>query len=269
MKSGSWRFKALALVFGGVAIAAAASLGPKLAFSYSKQQALKDLEASPASCPRLAPDVCRIPVADGHGEMCVANFCGWSFSLPKADYKLSTDALDPGIVFVGKKLSVKVDGVRDRRPDFKSGFVPSNPSVKKYFREVEPYGMLVDAFGSTPADVERAQTPAELQKSLYLLMLRAALQTHGAEDLWQRIEIGSRRGFLSGNETSPVLVATIYLEQTKEFAEVVITPKPGATWEDIFACLGALDIQKAAESECLWPVSSGSSFPGLPPRCPR
>jgi hypothetical protein len=97
---------------------------------------------------------------------------------------------------------------------------------------------------STPRDIEAATTSAELQKSLYLLLLRTALQTNGAEKLWQRIEVRSRDGFLSGDAESKRVIATIYLPQTKEFAELAILPRDGAAMDDIYNCLGELAIQR-------------------------
>jgi len=253
MKSGTWRVKAVLVALGVAAVAAAAALGPRLAFSYSKQRAMNELGAAAGvACPRLAPGVRRIARPADQGETVTADVAGWAFSLPKDEFELSPEPGEPG-VFVGRRLTVKIDGVRDKRPAFKAGFRPSNSQVRQYFREADPHEILAAAFGSTPADIERAQTPEQLQKSLYLLLLRSALQTHGAQRLWQRIEVRNRRGFLSGDATSKILVATIYLPQIKEFAEIVILPEPEATMDDIYACLAWLDIQPAPAGKPTWP----------------
>jgi len=266
MKSGTWQFKAV-LLGGGLAIVAAAAIfWPRIAFTYGKQSVLNELgdpSASTNAC--LAPGVRQIPAGETSPETVTVDLPGWSFSLPKDGYKVA----DGSAEFVGEKLWVKVDGVRDKRPIFKPGFAPSNSQVRKYLRDTDPYRLLEEAYSSTQADVEKAQTQVELQKVLYLRLLRAALQTHGAEKLWQRIEVRGRKGFLSGDESSKILVATIYLADTKEFAEIVILPRPGATMEDIYRCLSLLNIQPGPRNAPALGVGMGGrglagGLPGLP-----
>ena len=51
-------------------------------------------------------------------------------------------------------------------------------------------------------------------------------------------------GFLAGDEMCKAVIATIYLPRTKQFAELAIEPHDGATMDDVYNCLAALDIQR-------------------------
>ncbi len=248
MKSGTRKFKVFLLTAGAIVIAAAAVLWPRVVFWHSKQQAfnnLSRLDTAQRSAWRakLAPDVRHIPVAGDQGEAIAVRLNGWVFTLPKDRYRPSADANGTRLLEAGK-LAVKFDSVRSMTPDFAANISPTNKEVIKYFREVDPYQILLDAFNSTPRDIENSSTPAELQKSLYLLLVRTALQPSGADRLWQRIEVRGRAGFLSGDETCKAIVASIYLPQTKQFAELVIKPREGAAMDDIYNCLADLDIQR-------------------------
>ena len=57
-------------------------------------------------------------------------------------------------------------------------------------------------------------------------------------------DVRGRRGFLSGDEKSKNVIATLYLPQTRQFAEIAIEPRSGATMDDIYNCLGELAIQR-------------------------
>ena len=246
MKSGTWQFKAVLLTVGAVLVAVTAILWPHVAFSYSKQRAMDDVQASSAGqtgqAARMEPEVCHILTADWQGESACVKVDGWAFSLPAGGFRAVAGDGRPRTL-VSDQLAITIDSVKSKSPDFKPQFMPSNPQVIKYFQECDPYDMLLDAFRSTPADVERAESPAQLQKALYLLLLRTTLHTHGSEKRLHRIDVRGRRGLLSGDETSKILVASIYLPQCKSFADVAIYPKSGATMKDIYACLGSLDIQ--------------------------
>ena len=246
MKSGTRKFKVFLLTTGAIVIAATAALWPRLMFWHSKQQALMNLSRLDASqrfgmLAKLAPDVRHIPVIDNQGESIAVHMGGWVFTLPGNRYRLSADA-NQARLLEADDLAVRFDGVRSKSPDFSAEFSPTNKEVVNYFREVDPYQMLLDAFNSTPRDIETASTPEELQKALYLLLLRTALQPGGADRLWQRIEVRGRAGFLSGDQTCKAVIATIYLPQTKRFAELAIEPREGATMDDVYNCLAALDI---------------------------
>jgi len=221
---------------------------PRLTFWYSKQQAFKKLGGLDSShrmgmLAKLSAETRQIPAAEDQGEAVTVRLGGWVFSLPADRYRFGEGA-NQNLRLEADKLAVVFDGVRSKTPDFSAGYTPSNPQVVKYFREVDPHQMLLDAYNSTPRDIETAATPAELQKSLYLLLLRTALQTDGAEKLWQRIEVRGRAGFLSGDAESGSVIATIYLPQTKQFAELALEPRDGATMGDIYNCLGELAIQR-------------------------
>lgn len=258
MKSGSWQTQVVLVALGVVAIGAAVYYTPQAAFSYRKQLCLSELrESINADAPRLAPGIRRIEPAREAGEAVTASVDGYEFAMPKAVYEVSAGLCKP-ILFTSPALTVRIDGVRDKRPEFKPGFGPSDPEVARFFREADPHEILLAAFNSAPADVKHASTTRQLQKSLYLLLLRAALQTHGAEDLWQRIEVHGRPGFLSGDPSSQILVATIYLRDSKRFAEVVITASAGVSMAEIYACLASLQVK---------PVPAGDrlALPGFLP----
>lgn len=247
MKSGTWKFKAVLLTVGAILIAATAVLWPRVSFWQSKQQAFENIGGLDASLrvgmlAKLSAETRHIPAAEDDGKAVTVRLGGWVFSLPVARYRFSDDA-NQNLRLETDKLSVAFDGVRSKTPDFSAEMAPSNPQVIKYFREVDPYQMLLAAYNSTPRDIEAAATPAELQKSLYLLLLRTALQPNGADRLWQRIEVRGRDGFLSGDAESKAVIAMIYLQQTKQFAELALEPRQGATMDDIYNCLGELTIQ--------------------------
>ena len=264
MKSGTRKFKVFLLIAGATIIAATAIIWPRVTFWHSKQQAfnnLSRLDTAQRSAWRakLAPDVRHIPVAGDQGEAIAVRLNGWVFTLPKDRYHPSGDANGTRLL-EADKLALRFDSVRARTPDFAAEISPTNKEVIKYFREVDPYQILLDAFNSTPRDIENASTPAQLQKSLYLLLVRTALQPSGADRLWQQIEVRDRAGFLSGDETCKAVVASIYLPQTKQFAELVIEPREGAVMADIYNCLADLDIQRdpnatvrPATGEFPWP----------------
>ncbi len=267
MKSGTRKFKVFLLSAGAIVIAATAVLWPRVAFWHSKQQAFNNLSRLDASqqfgmLAKLAPDVRHIPAAGDRGESIAVGMGGWIFTLPKDRYHPSADANQTRLL-EADNLAVRFDGVRSKSPDFAANFSPTNKEVVKYFRQVDPYQMLLDAFNSTPRDIENASTPGELQKSLYLLLVRTALQTSGAERLWQRIEVRGRAGFLSGDETCKAVITTIYLPRTKQFAELAIEPRKGATMDDVYNCLAALDIYRDPNAATR-PATGNFPWPKLP-----
>ena len=247
MKSGTRKFKVFLLTAGAIVIGATAVLWPHVAFWVSKQRAYNNLARLDTSQrigwqATLATDVRHIPIA-GPGESIAVRVNGWVFTLSKDRYHPSADANETNLL-EADNLAVRFDGVRSKSPEFRGEYSPTNKGVVKYFREVDPYQLLLDAFNSTPRDIEAASTPEELQKALYLLLVRTALQPAGAERLWQRIEVRGRAGFLSGDETCKAVIATIYLPQTRQFAELAIEPRNGATMDDVYNCLATLDIQR-------------------------
>lgn len=269
MKSGTWKFKAFLLAVGIVLIAATAVLWPRLSFWHRKQQAFEKLGGLDTSTrngmlAKLSAETRHIPTVEGQGEVVTVRMGGWAFSLPAVRYRFGDDA-NENLRLAADKLNVVFDGVRSKKPDFTAHMAPSNPQVIKYFRHVDPYQMLLDAYNATPRNIQAATTPAELQKSLYLLLLRTALQPNGAEKLWQRLEVRGHRGFLSGDANSTSVIAAIYLPQTKQFAELALEPHDGATMDDIYNCLGELDIQRDPNAHLSSPTPDlpWPSFPKL------
>jgi hypothetical protein len=267
MKSGTWKFKAFLLAVGIVLIAATAVLWPRLSFWQRKQQAFEKLDGLDIATrnrmlAKLSAETRHIPTIDNQGKAVTVRLGGWTFSLPAARYRFGEDAND-SLRLAADKLNVVFDGVRSKKPDFSAHMAPSNPEVIKYFREVDPYRMLLDAYNSTPKDIQAATTSAELQKSLYLLLLRTALQPNGAEKLWQRLDVRGRRSFLSGDANSTNVIASIYLPQTRQFAEIALEPHDGATMDDIYNCLGELDIQRDPNAP-VTPARPSLPWPSFP-----
>jgi len=267
MKSGTWKFKAFLLAVGIVLIAATAVLWPRLSFWHRKQQAFEKLGGLDVSTrnrmlAKLSEETRCIPTAEDNGKVVTVRLGGWVFSLPEGRYRFGDDPSDNRRLGADK-LNVVFDGVRSKKPDFRAHMAPSNPLVIKYFREVDPYRMLLDAYNSTARDIQAATTPAELQKSLYLLLLRTALQPNGADKLWQKLEVRGRRGFLSGDANSTNVIAAIYLPQTRQFAELALEPHDGATMDDIYKCLGEIDIQRDPNGQLHTP-SPDLPWPSFP-----
>jgi hypothetical protein len=121
---------------------------------------------------------------------------------------------------------------------------PANAEVARYFRETDPYQILVDAFSVTPAGLEAAGSHAELQKHLYLMVLKSALETIGSDKRWERFEVGGQKGILSGDTKSTCVIVDIYCPQTRQFAALALFPHDGATMDDVYECLAQIRIER-------------------------
>ena len=250
MESGRWRIKLLLLGAGAVLILAAWLGWPHATLWYARRDALARIAEMPRGDRArmnlvLATGVKKVPPAPATGKRIAHGADGWRFSLPAAEYRRHEDPNRP-LALVGETLSVNIGGVWTQTPKFRPDMAPTNAQVQAYVRDTEPYDILADAFTTTAATVRAARSHAELQKALYLLLMRSILQPTGSDKQWLRIELAGRRGFLAGDETSRAILVSVYLPETTQFAEIAIAPQEGATMADVWRCLGQLHIDRDA-----------------------
>jgi len=233
-------------------ILAALLWGPDLTFRYAKAQAMAKLSANDLAAIRcvLSAEVKRVPAAEVPGDRVSRVRDGWRFSLPAGDFRPSDDPNQPNVL-ESDRLAVHILGACSRTPQLKPQYRPTNDEALRYCRQTDPYQLLCDAFTMTPAGLEAAETHAELQKALHLLLLRSIVRPIGLEKQWLRLAVGGRRGFLAGDETCEPILVWLYLPETREFADVALHPKDGAAadMEDVYRCLGQLKIQREAAAE--------------------
>lgn len=251
MRSGTWKFKAV-LIGAGVALALGGGLfWPTATLWYAKHVAMKPYEKMAPSelatvnCV-LAKEVKTIPPAAPAGKTVQWSGDGYRFLLPSDEFHRQTEPNDPDAdhTFVGKKLKVRMLGVASKTPSFKAGMTPNNAEVTRYFRQSDPYQVLVDAFSVKTTDLAAADSHAALQKKLYLMLLKTVLETIGCEKRWERLEVGQCKGILSGDTTCRSVIVDMYCPQTKEFAGLALFPAAGATMDDVYECLGQIRIER-------------------------
>ncbi len=247
-RSSRRRVKVVLLVAGAAAILAVLYVWPSVSLSYAKSRAMAKLSKIPPNdrasihCV-LGPDVRQVPTVEvpGPSVRCAAG--GWCFRLPASEYRGGADPNRPNVL-ESDRLAAHFVGVGAKTPRFKQGHAPSIDEVHRYYEQTDPYQVLCDAFATTPADVEAAGTHAELQKTLYLLLLRSVFQPLGSEKQWLRIEVGGRRGFLAGDATCKLVRICLYLPETRQFADFAIAPADGAGMDEVYRCLGQLRIER-------------------------
>jgi hypothetical protein len=248
MKPSRWKIKVALLLAGAAAILAVLYAWPGVSLWYAKAQAMRELskvsnnDRAAIHCV-LAPQVKQVPTIESAGERVGCAADGWRFSLPADEFRRSEDPNRPHVL-EGGRVAVHVFGASIKTPQFRQAYAPTNDEVQCYYEQTDPYEILCDAFTATPAQVEAARTHAELQKTLYLLLLRSILQPVGSDKQWLRLEIGGRRAILAGDATCKIIPVSIYLPQTRQFADIGIAPKNGATLDDVYRCLGQLRIER-------------------------
>ena len=251
MRTSGWKFRAVLLVGGGAVIAAAWFGGGRLSLRRAKAQALATLshlaDAQDAAIHRVPSEaVRRVEGVAVTGERAACTIGGWRLALPASEYRLSDDPNEPHVL-VARRLDVHFAGPWQARPAFHTGAAPSSNEVLRYFDRTSSYRLTCDAFATTLADVRAAETHEQLQKALYLLLLRSALEPVGSSKQWLRIEVAGRRGFLAGAETSRLIHVSLYLDEADLFAGIGIAPLDGATMHDVYRCLAQLEIRKAEQ----------------------
>jgi hypothetical protein len=251
MRFGTWQFKAV-LIAAGAALSLAGGLAlPRATLWYAKRVALRPYEKMQPSelaalnCV-LAGDVKTIPPAAPGGRTVQWAGDGYRIQLPADEFRPKTDPNEPNAdhTFVGRKLKVRMLGVSAKTPSFKPGMTPKNAEVTRYFRQADPYQVLVDAFSVRPADLAAADSHATLQKNLYLILLKTVLQTIGSDKRWERFEVAQRKGILSGDAASGRVLVDIYCPETKELAALVLFPSAGATMDDVYHCIAQIRIDR-------------------------
>jgi hypothetical protein len=166
---------------------------------------------------------------------------GYELSLPAAEYQPATDAND---VFESDKLRVRLLSVAPRSAEFNRETAPTDDDVRTWLSEADPYDVLVEAFNATPAGIRTQTTRTGLQKHLYLLLVKSLYQPIGSEKLFLRFRADERRGILAGDLTSEFMIVLVYLPETKEFAEALIAGKAGSRMDDVYRCLGQMNIRR-------------------------
>jgi hypothetical protein len=251
MKSGTWQFKAVLIGAGAAACVAAGLAWPKVSFWLAKRQAVQSIGSIAAADQTvmrcvLAAEVKVIPPATPAGKVIHWTGDGYRIALPAEEFRRPDDGNsgDLAKVFVGRKVTVRVQGVGPKTASFAAGMAPTSQEVARFFRETDPYEIVVSAFNATPADVLDATDSASLQKGLYLLLMKSVLQTIGSQKLWQRIECGGCKGILSGDTSCIAVVVDLYCPRTKEFATLTIKPGEGASMDDVYRCIGQIRIER-------------------------
>jgi len=239
-------------VVGAGLIALAAAYAGDLSLWYAKRQAWERISNVP---PRekatlnvvLLPEVRAVPAPPSRAARVAREIGGYRFTLPAAEFRLPRDPNDPngpGDGFDGAKITIRCTGIVSRTPDFKIEHQPTEESVRQYLRKTDPYDLVVDIFNARPAAIRTQATHADLQKLLYLLLLKSAYQPVGSERLFQQFRTDRRDGILAGDQSCEALVALIYLPETRQFAELVIGNKGEVRMDDVYRCLGLLKIEK-------------------------
>ncbi|MCD6303909.1 MAG: hypothetical protein J7M21_02985 [Planctomycetes bacterium] len=257
-----WKVKAVLVAVGVIVIAAGLLVWPKVSFWYARRQVLASLERLDPNSRAflnftLAAEEKVLPQAPP-GPVRVSRAVGkWLYSLPADRWHLAAEPNRPNVM-AGPKLRVCPIGAWDINLEFKPRFAPSRESVRNWLRSSDPYELLTEAYRTTPGDVEAAADLEQLQRKLYLLLLRSILQPVGSNKLWMRFRSGARRGFVAGDTTCRGILASFYLPRTRQFAEVLIIPAADANMADVWQCLTEVRFDP------LPPASAPSGIPLLP-----
>lgn len=227
---------ALLIVFGA----------PWVSLWWSKQEAWRRFSnlsagAKAALSCTLAPGVKTIASVPKEGKSVTCTAGGYSFSLPAEEYRRADDANN---AFDSDKLQVRLLSISSRTQELNEEVRPTRESVRTWYRQTDPYEILVASYSATPAGVRTQTTRAGFQKHQLLLLLKSVRPLIGSEKLFTRFQTDTRKGILAGDLTSEMVLVLIYLPETKEFAELVITGKARCTMEDVTRCIGQAKIRK-------------------------
>ena len=188
----------------------------------------------------LSPQIKTITPSAPESEMVWRDAGGYRFSLPASKYKT---VVGQEHLLASDKLSVYIPGVLAPR----DMFCESKQAVEAYdrfFATEDPYDVLVDAFNATTAGIKDRRDKRDLQRYLGLLLYKATLAPIGSDKLWMRFETGKFKGIIAGNTSCKGILVTLYLPQTKHFADAAILPGPGATMDDVWRTLSELQMEK-------------------------
>ncbi len=166
---------------------------------------------------------------------------GYRFSFPALKYtRLPGDYVD----FDSEKLTIRCLGTVFLAEEFAKA-VPIGSPNHDYFSKTDPFLILVDVFNASPKDIERQSSFDDLNKHLTLLLIKSVLMPVGADKHWERIDTGTREGIIVGDTSLQYIIVTLYLQETREFADVVIWPKEAATMADVYGAIAELEVSKA------------------------
>jgi len=253
MRSSKKRFMFIGLAALGVlATVVWLAWSPALLW-FAKRDAAKkyadiDMQDAAALNVVLASDVHRIqPAASetGAGEQqhVAAIVDGYRFSLPAAKYqRLPGQYVD----FDSEALTVRCLGVLDLTGEFAKA-ATDDSATGRYLTKTDPFHILVDAFNARPKDIERQASFDDLSKHLTLLLIKAVLMPVGSDKHWERFDTGERRGLIAGDTSMQGILVTLYLPEDRQFADILIRPKDGATMADVYAAIGELKVMKGDE----------------------
>ena len=238
------------LAAAGVFAAATALVAwPRVSLWRAKRQVIKDFDAMQADTRAglnavLSPGVVDIPPVNCNSERVSCVSGGYRFSLPDAEYVYFGG---PERSFENCKLTVgylRVHSLTPEAPEKSAAGKTITDGVRDYFKSTEPYEILVDAFSAKPADIRQQGSFSALQKHVLLLLLKQELQPPGAERLWKRFEANGRKGMLAGDVACRWVKVQLYLPESRQFGTLAIFPRPGATMDDVYHCLGELHVEQ-------------------------
>jgi len=199
----------------------------------------------------LAGKTLEIPAAPASARETIYSIGDYEFRLPAGAYRkadFSNDAIE------SDKLQVRFLSVQPRITEFSPAAQPTDESLRRWFQNTDPYDVLVAAFNATPAGIRKQTTHAGLQEHLYLLLLKSAHQPIGSERLFLQFRANGRRGILAGDLSCEMIIVLLYLGETKEFAELLISGKEGSRMSDVYGCLGQLMVRPGGPATATSPA---------------
>jgi len=244
--------------FIGLALLCVLAAGVWLAWSpallwFAKRDAAKkyaDMQDAETLNVALAPDVRQINrmatvAGSGEPQRVAAVVDGYRFSFPAAKYqRLPGQYVD----FDSGKLTVRCLGVLDLTGEFAKA-ATDDSALGGYFARTDPFHILVDAFNARPKDIERQASFEALNKHLALLLIKAVLMPVGADKHWERFDTGKCPGIIAGDTSMRGILVTLYLPGHRQFADILIRPKDGATMTDVYTAIAELEVSQDASSQ--------------------
>lgn len=193
----------------------------------------------------LAPEVRQIKPVEMTDELRVSvDKQGYRWQLPAAQFQAIIN--EDHWKFDSPKMTVFCSGTMDLKGMLIKA-PKGNTTFDQYIAQINPYQMLVDIFNSRPMDIPQQASMGDLQKHLYLLLIKSELMSMGSDKNWEQIDTGHFKGIIAGNTSSRGVFVDLYLPDKKVFAHMFISPKPGVTpavtMEEIYQVLAEIQIQ--------------------------
>lgn len=187
------------------------------------------------------PDVRKIEPAAIIGLRVSAEKDGYRVTLPALTYRRGPG---PNIDFLSKRLHVRYLGSAGIQMNLKD--VPDAPD---YFKETDPFQIVVDAFRTRPMDVRDAASAAEVRRHYMLLMLKATLMPTGADTHWEEFQRDELRGHIAGDTSLEGISVEIYVPQTQELVMLLLGPQKGASMKDVHCAIAELQIEPLEQQQ--------------------